>query len=141
MSTIQTCVVVNKAHPKSGCETIYFSDLIQEQLILGKQHELWQIQKYLKPEKYPITNIERSTVLELLDRSYAVLLDSYCNQAFDIYRQRYADYKVIPVLQDIVGLDSGWETYFIYRNSCNKLQRLFIHEVKTLLRRYDFLPM
>lgn len=141
LDTIQTCVVVNKTHPKSACETIYFSDLIQEQLILGKQHDLWQIQKYLKPEKYPITDIERSTVLELLDRSYAVLLDSYCNHASDIYRQRYSDYKVIPVVQDILGFGTSWETYFIYRNTCNKLQRLFIHEVKTLLRRYDFLSV
>lgn len=133
-----SCAMMNKEHPLSQCSVLQLSDLVSEQLILGRQYVAERFIRNL--EKYPIINIERMTVRKLLEQNYGIFIDSTPLELNDV-KKSYPDYQVIPFINDLATTmadASEWPTYFIYKNYPNKkLHQLFLVEIKDILQSYN----
>ena len=132
-----SCAMMNKNHSLSQKPILYLSDLISEQLIIGRQYAVEYFIKNL--EKYPIIHIERITVQKLLDQNYGIFIDSTPLE-LEQCRENYPKYQIIPFVNDLVtrtSTESEWPTYLIYKEQPhNKLHQLFLAEIKDLLQNY-----
>ena len=134
-------VVMNNIHPKSSLEVMPVSELTAEQLIIGRQFEIDVLIEQLSLKKYPVSDIDRLTILELLDYNTAIYLDA-SPLSLEQYKTSYPGYKVLPVVNDCSSLIENiyfeWPVYFIHRIHQNsRLQQLFIEEIRSILQQYN----
>ncbi len=129
--------VVNKNHPKSNASVLPISELLDEQLILGRQYFAEQFNA-LGLSKYPISDIDRTTTQQLLDQNYAIFIDA-TPLSWEQYQINYPSYAKIPVINDInLSTDLEWATYLISRqNTSDLLRQVFLDEIKDLLKGYS----
>lgn len=142
LKNCQTYAVMNHEHQKSKQKIIQLSELISEQLILGRQYDVNIFRKGLAIEKYPIIDVDRMTVHQLLEKNAAIYLDA-TPLSLEKYRTfYYPDYTILPVINDcldkIPSIILEWPIHFIHRNHKNsQLQQLFIEETKHILQKND----
>lgn len=140
LKNVHSVVVLNSKHPRAGEREIALSSLLTEQVMLGWQYDYDQIAKRLSFEKYPITNLERGVMLELVKQNQGILLDT---TPLDIeqYKTYYPETEVAILVNDIKGFPDKlleWPTYFFYSpHTSNKLKKLFLLEIKEVLEKYD----
>lgn len=137
LKNCHTFAILHPEHKKSQGDAIFLSDLITEQLIFGQQFEINVFRNNLPLKKYPISNIDRTTILKLLAQNAAIYLDA-SPLALEQYQADYANYIVLPVVNDctdrITEINLDWPIYLIFRKNQNsRLQQLFIEDTKQLL--------
>jgi len=148
LNVCHSYALLNRQHPlcqANRTPTIMLSQLLSDQLVLGRQHndgDYACFLKYCTVKKCPIINIERSTIYELLDHNYAIFLDA-TPLSLQQYQQYYPQYQVFSVVNDIPGLPDSfleWSTFFMYKkNTSRKLQQFYARQVLELLQQYQLL--
>lgn len=145
LKDVHSVVVMNPEHPRAKEREIRLSSLLGEQLMFCWQYEVEKIVKYVSFEKYPITNLERGVILDLIKQNQGILMDT-TPLTLEQYKEYYpgaADAAVALLVNDVPGFPDrllGWSTYFFYRsNTGNKLKKSFLSEIKAVLEKYELL--
>lgn len=145
LKDVHSVVVMNPEHPRAKEREIRLSSLLGEQLMFCWQYEVEKIVKYVSFEKYPITNLERGVMLDLIKQNQGILVDT-TPLNLEHYKKYYpgaADAAVALLVNDVPGFPDrllGWSTYFFYRsNTGNKLKKSFLAEIKAVLENYELL--
>ncbi|MFM9414042.1 LysR family transcriptional regulator [Peptococcus simiae] len=135
---IQTIAILHRDNPLAQRPSLNLSDLSDEQLILGRQFDIHYFTALKRFSKYPIQNINRSTIYDLLDRNYGVFIDA-TPLPLDQYQAILAKYAIKPLYNDILPQADAyfhWPAYLIYKSHppthlhqafLDNLERIFDH--------------
>ncbi len=137
----QTYAIMNPNHIiKNNLESISLSNLVDEQLVFGRQFDVDQFRESLRLNKYPLSDIDRITVMQLLKQDIAIYFDA-SPIPLEEYKKFYPDFNVFSVINDcnhiLPNNSLNWPIYLIFRKNQNtRLQQLFINDVKEILQKH-----
>lgn len=126
-------------------ESFCLEDYANEQYILGSQFPYRRFSRYISVDKYPLQNLDRSTMLGLLQRIPAIYLDATplsIEQYKKIYNLNDANLCVLPVVSNMETLrkELHWTIYLFYRSNIHlQLHKGILEEITTLLQKYDLI--
>lgn len=137
---IKTFAVMNPIHPLARFSSIKLSDLKNEQLILGRQFYPGNFFPREYFPKYPLQDINRSTVYDLLDSNYGIFMDA-SPLPQDHFQDLMPKYAITPIDNDLFP-DSednfSWPAYLIYKSQPpTLLHRAFLENLEQILTHYD----
>lgn len=106
LKDVRSVVLMSPNHARANECEIRLSSLIGEQLMFCWQYEVEKIVKYISFEKYPITNLERGVMLDLMKQNQGILVDT-TPLSLEQYKKCYpgaADAAVAWLINDVPEL-------------------------------------
>lgn len=143
LKKVYTIAIFKKKFFPKLSDLIVLENLVDTQLILGDPYSANQFELCLKLEKYPMSNLDWYTVIDLIQRIPVIFLNATplsIEQYRSLHNLKDDSIAIVPMTTNIAELELSWPIYLFHKKNIHRqLEKGILEEMLALLKKHDLM--